>query len=111
MTMPGEATQLPSGAWRYVMKRADTLYLINRYFNVFDQPVSDSDFDRGELFNYSSNKIIGIYRSPQSDDPVAEYVRTGQSVDEDSVRIDLVPETTAEDDLSSTSGPDGADDE
>ena len=97
MTLPGEATQASTGAWYYIMRRADTLYLVNKYFNVFDQPVTDSDFDRDQLFNDGkSTKVMNIYLTQQADDPVGKYVMSGQYVDENSVRIDLVPETTAE---------------
>ena len=97
MTLPGEATQASSGAWYYIMRRADTLFLVNRYFNVFDQPITESDFDRDQLFNDGKSKrVMNIYLTPQADDPVAKYVTSGQMVDENSIKIDLVPETTAE---------------
>jgi hypothetical protein len=79
------------------MRRADTLFLVNRYFNVFDQPITESDFDRDQLFNDGKSKrVMNIYLTPQADDPVAKYVTSGQMVDENSIKIDLVPETTAE---------------
>ena len=63
VTLPGYATRanVDSGAWYYVMARADTLKVINEYVNVYDKDITDGLFDRHLVFTSSETHIDQIY--------------------------------------------------
>ncbi len=85
LTMPGSDIQSENGAWYYVIHRADALYVINNYFNVFDKPVPETSFDSGCLFgNDSDAEISDIYRAELSEDL---NVRSAEDVDKNSIYI------------------------
>lgn len=58
MTLPGKDARASSGAWYYVMNRADTLTLINEYFNVYNLPVTDEQFDPYNGFTAVGNSTF-----------------------------------------------------
>lgn len=51
ITLPGgDSRSHTTGAWYYIMHRADTLMLVNEYFNVYNQPITDEMFDTTHAF-------------------------------------------------------------
>ena len=80
MTLPGvEArSNVDSGAWYYIMKRYDTLALINRYLNVFTDEITDSIFDRSHVFTDSTKQHINaIYYADASLSTDDAYTASG----------------------------------
>ena len=69
MTLPGnDARSSTTGAWYYVMHRADTLSVINEYFNVYDKPITDEMFDPTHAFTDEDYSVFaGIYFAEPSD--------------------------------------------
>ncbi|MBO5274557.1 MAG: LCP family protein [Clostridia bacterium] len=69
MTLPGVEARanVDSGAWYYIMKRYDTLAIINRYLNVFTDEITDSIFDRNRVFTDTAKQHINdIYYAAAS---------------------------------------------
>jgi len=91
-TLPGREAraEVNSGAWYYIMHRADTLNLINRYFNVYTEEITDSIFDINRVFNAESRSHINkIYNTAPSDD-INELIHTVGDIDANGVKIPLL---------------------
>lgn len=91
-TMPGTDARadVDSGAWYFIMHRADTLNLINRYFNVYTEKITDSIFDINQVFNAEYRSHINrIYKTPASED-VNGLINTLDDIDENGVHIPLL---------------------
>lgn len=98
ITLPGEAIQTGSGAWYYVTKRADARAIVNLYFNVFDQQITDDIFDPNQnLTDGMSASAYRVYHSLASENPAEKYVLSGKEADEQGIKIDLLDDiiTTA----------------
>ncbi|MGI6743132.1 MAG: LCP family protein [Eubacteriales bacterium] len=98
ITLPGEAIQTGSGAWYYVTKRADARAIVNLYFNVFDQQITDAIFDPNQnLTDGMSSAAYKVYHSLASENPAEKYVLSGTEADEKGIKIDLLDDiiTTA----------------
>ncbi len=98
ITLPGDVIQTGSGAWYYVTKRADARAIVNLYFNVFDQQISDAIFDPYQNLNDGmSSSVYKVYYSPASENPAKKYALSGAEVDEQGIKIDLLDDiiTTA----------------
>lgn len=69
MTLPGlDARSSSTGAWYYIMRRADTLLIINEYFNVYDKDITDEMFDSAHSFNAEDySPFSEIYYSEATD--------------------------------------------
>ena len=92
LTIPGEAAREygDSGRWLFFLYRADTLSVINMYFNVYDSDISDSIFDSSQTFNIPSRSYIdSIYNRAPSEDIVSDYVTSGKQADEQGIDIPL----------------------
>lgn len=92
ITLPGTEARadVDSGAWYYVMHRADSLKLINKYFNVYDKDISDNDFDNRYAFtNESREHMHKIYLTPAVTDETSLY-KTADEIDKNSIYIPLV---------------------
>lgn len=57
LTIPGNMV----GVNYYVINRAATLEVINQYFNIYENEITDSIFDRNGTFNLSSDPWINDY--------------------------------------------------
>lgn len=91
-TLPGTDARADgdSGAWYYIMHRADTLNLINRYFNVYTVEITDSIFDINQVFNAENRSHINyIYRSPAKDD-INSLIYTADEINENGINIPLL---------------------
>ncbi len=84
MTLPGTDCRASSGAWYYIMNRADTLDVINNYFNVYNLPVTDDMFDPTCAFtNEDSTAFSKIYYAEST----GAVVETADKIDEDGLNI------------------------
>ena len=91
-TLPGREARanVDSGTWYYIMHRADTLKLVNRYFNVYTEEITDSIFDMNRVFNADNRSHINkIYTTPPADD-INELIHTVGDIDENGVKIPLL---------------------
>lgn len=90
-TLPGHEARadVDSGAWYYIMYRADTLNLINRYFNVYTQEITDNIFDIKRVFNAENKSHINqIYNTAASD--IENLIHTVEDIDENGIKIPLL---------------------
>ena len=89
-TLPGRDARADgnSGAWYYIMYRADTLNLINRYFNVYTEEITDSIFDINKAFTDERRSHINkIYNTSPAD--INDYLHTVDDIDANGVKIPL----------------------
>ena len=92
VTFPGTdvRSEVTTGAWYYVMHRADMLTIINKYFNVYKNDITDSMFDRKLAFtNESKAHISKIYNALPSDD-LTDYVNSAENIVDDGIDIPLL---------------------
>lgn len=88
ITFPGEDTYA-GGVSYYVMKRADMRALINRYFNVYSDEISDAAFDPYLIFTReNSAEVSAIYEKKGVSD-ISAYVKSANNIDDNGLRIDL----------------------
>ncbi len=92
ISFPG--MDVTSGRSYYIMKRADTLSLINRYFNVKTKPITDQQFDAYEIFCSKSEVVRKIYFTPGLLDVVSEYVSNAKNINDEGLYIPLNPKET-----------------
>ncbi len=87
MTLPGEdARSSTTGAWYYIMHRADVLTVINEYFNVYNKPVTDDMFDAEHAFTDESYSVFAnIYFA----EPQDITVENADSIDSDGIHIPM----------------------
>ncbi len=84
MTLPGQDCRATSGAWYYIMHRADTLDVINRYFNVYNLPITEEMFDSSNAFTDEDFPAFAkIYFAEAS----GAVVETADKIDEDGINI------------------------
>ncbi len=63
MTAPGDSVK-SDGSWYYVINRDATLGMINTHFNIYDNDITDSIFDKSRVFNdAASAEISGAYNA------------------------------------------------
>ena len=56
LTMPGYSPTPPNGgAWYYVMNRWGMLNVVNTYFNIYDENVTDIVFDKYKIFTSTTD--------------------------------------------------------
>ena len=87
LTMPGQDGRYygDSGAWFYIIRRADALGIVNRYFNVYNKEVTDEIFDANFAFAAEDNEhFTEIYFADPTDD---WNVRSAEDVNENSIYI------------------------
>lgn len=93
MTLHGSSIQTESGAWYYVMNRASALNMINEYFNVYDQPVTDEIFDVSRVFTDDDDKVVSAIYTADPDDALVQVkpdVETGTQIDNGELDIQLI---------------------
>ncbi len=57
LTIPGDSVK-SNGSWYYVINRNATRAAINTYFNIYDNGITDSIFDKNGVFNDESSETI-----------------------------------------------------
>ena len=89
MTLPGtDARSSTTGAWYYVMHRADMLDAINKYFNVYNKDVTDELFDADHVFTDEDyDTFADIYFAQAT----GATVETADKIDEGTLVIPLIP--------------------
>ncbi len=90
MTLPGEAkTSANSGASYYVMCREATIDVIDKYYNIYDFPVTDDIFDRDQDFcNTTDVEMKNAYLTTAQD--CISNMYNGQDITEGSIDIGLL---------------------
>ncbi len=90
ITFPGTETRAngTSGAWYYVMHRADFLTILNAYFNVFRADIPDEMFDRNRVFTDESRSFIDDYYCCEPLG-IEAYVHSSQQISDDGLKIDI----------------------
>ena len=84
LTIPGNMEDSPYRAGNfYVVNRAATLDVINKYFNIYEREISDSIFDRNGTFNYYADAWINEVYYAGSDYVYDNHIYTGDSINED----------------------------
>lgn len=92
ITFPGESarSEITSGAWYYVMRRADLHALMNLYFNVFNTEINDAQFDGKRVFtNAKKPHINDIYNTGLSEN-LQELIRTAEEINKEGIDISLI---------------------
>ena len=91
-TMPGTDARAngDSGAWYYVMYRADTLKLINRYFNVYTDDITNDIFDIKHAFTDVCRPHINNIYNTESGAEIDDLVTSADKVDKDGIKIPLL---------------------
>lgn len=92
MTLYGAALQTESGAWYYCMNRASALDMINQYFNVYSDPITDEMFDKTQAFTDEDSAAFSRVYLASPDDVAVEVkpdVKTGDELDEGNIDIAL----------------------
>lgn len=79
-TIPGNLT----GSY-YVINRAATLNVINKYFNIYNTEITDSIFDRNRFFCLDEQKLLDYYYADI--DTVLDEMYNGQEISDDSIYI------------------------
>lgn len=79
LTIPGNMV----GVNYYVINRAAALEAINQYFNIYENEITDSIFDRNGTFNLSSDPWINDYYYDGSAAFYDSNVYTSDSIDEE----------------------------
>ena len=65
MTVPG-GTVKSNGSWYYVVNRDATLNLINTHFNIYDNDITDSIFDKSRVFTDEASAEISEFYNADS---------------------------------------------
>lgn len=92
ITFPGESAraEITTGAWYYVMHRADILALMNLYFNVYNTEITDIQFDNNLAFtNQKKSHINDIYNTSLSED-LKELMHSAEQINEKGLEISLI---------------------
>lgn len=92
MTLHGAALQTESGAWYYCMNRAAALDMMNTYFNVYSDPITDAMFDKTQAFTDESSAAFCRVYLAAPDDIAVEVkpdIKTGDELDEGDIDIAL----------------------
>ena len=92
ITFPGTSARagVTTGIWYYIMHRADLLALLNMYFNVYNAPITDIQFDSSLAFtNQKMSHINDIYISEMSDD-LKQLIHSAEQINEEGLKISLI---------------------
>ncbi|MGN1127541.1 MAG: LCP family protein [Candidatus Flemingiibacterium sp.] len=92
MTLHGSALQTETGAWYYCMNRAATLDMINTYFNVYSDPITDAIFDKTQAFTDEDSKAFCRIYLASPDDAAVEVrpdIKNGEQIDDGELNIQL----------------------
>ena len=88
MTLPGkDARSSSTGAWYYIMHRADALLAVNEYFNVYNKDITDELFDATHAFTDEDHaEFAQIYFA----EPSGTGVETADKIDAGELDIPLI---------------------
>ncbi len=87
ITLPGgDARSSSTGAWYYVMHRADTLMLVNEYFNVYDKPITDEMFDPTHAF---TDEDYSVFANIYFAEPTDVRVEHADDIDSSGITIPM----------------------
>lgn len=87
MSLPGEATYC-DGAWYFVMNRAAVADIMNRHFNLYEKPVTDTSFDKARAFcNENDPDMYEVYTQLKEEYAVTEH--NAQDVSDKDIDIAL----------------------
>ena len=93
MSLPGEALYA-NGVSYYIIYRAGTYDIVNKYFNVYNNDIPEQAFDRELVFtSESSDKIHRVYTR----DDVDYIVNNGESVSSGGLYIPRLPDAPVPD--------------
>lgn len=66
LTIPGDTIK-SGGSWYYVINRSATLSSINSYFNIYNNEITDSIFDKDQVFNDpTAEEIAAAYNADKA---------------------------------------------
>jgi len=85
LTIPGNAVYDSKGHSYYVINRAATLDVVNRYYNIYDTEISDSIFDRNTTFCLDDYLLEPYYYADA--ETVMDEMYNGQEVNDNSIEI------------------------
>ncbi len=87
MSFPGEST-LCNGAWYFVMNRASAIELMQKYYNVYEDPVTEETFDKDRVFcNEDDPDMYETYVKPADECETVEH--NAQDVSNDDIAIPM----------------------
>ncbi|MBQ8642609.1 MAG: LCP family protein [Clostridia bacterium] len=84
-TIPGNAVYASNGQSYYVINRAATLDIVNRYYNIYKTEITDSIFDRNTLFCLNDGKLTPYYYADT--DTVMDEMYNGRDINDNSIDI------------------------
>lgn len=85
LTCPGEATYVGRASY-YVVHRAELLYMINQYYNVYKADISDDAFDANRAFvNESYDDVLKIYSA--AFEGIEDYSHTVDDIGENGIPL------------------------
>ena len=85
LTIPGNAVYDSKGHSYYVINRAATRDVINRYYNIYDTEIADSIFDRNTTFCLDDYLLEPYYYADA--ETVMDEMYNGQEVNDNSIEI------------------------
>ncbi len=87
MSFPGEST-LCDGAWYFVINRASAMALMEKYYNVYLEPITEETFDKDRVFcNENDSDMYATYVKPADECETVEY--NAQDVSNDDIAIPM----------------------
>lgn len=91
LTVPGDSV-----GGHYVINRGATLAAINAYFNVYDNDITDSIFDKNRTFTNESSQAISAAYMAENAALINEY--NAANIRKDSIKIPMKTEKTEKSD-------------
>ena len=89
MTLPGgDARSATTGAWYYIMHRADMLNAVNEYFNVYNKDITDELFDTDHVF---TDEDYDVFANIYFAEATGATVETADKIDDGEMTIPLLP--------------------
>ena len=92
ITLPGESTREygTSGLSYYVMRRADMLALVNKYFNPYTIDLTEQYIDPKLIFNSEDNRYISSIYLADPNETLEENVYSADDINDGAMNIPLV---------------------
>lgn len=85
LTIPGNAIYDSKGHSYYVINRAATLDVINKYYNIYDTEITDGIFDRNTIFCLDDYLLEPYYYADM--ETVMDEMYNGQEINDNSIEI------------------------
>lgn len=92
LTMPGFATREHGtyGLSYYVMRRADMLDLVNKYFNPYTVPLTETSIDPKLMFNAENNEFISRIYLSERDESLEDDIYNANEINNGELNIPLI---------------------